>query len=55
METVGVEVSVVIPVYNEERHIKKCINSLLQQDYPLEKVEFIFVDGNSTDKTVRNY
>jgi|LFRM01.1.fsa_nt_gb glycosyltransferase involved in cell wall biosynthesis len=52
METVGVEVSVVIPVYNEERHIKKCINSLLQQDYPLEKVEFIFVDGNSTDKTV---
>ncbi len=26
METVGVEVSVVIPVYNEERHIKKCMS-----------------------------
>jgi glycosyltransferase involved in cell wall biosynthesis len=45
-------VSVIIPVYNEEKYINQCIQSLLKQDYPKEKAEFIFVDGNSTDKTV---
>ncbi len=45
-------VSVVMPVYNEEKYIEKCIESLLLQDYPTEKMEWIFVDGNSKDKTV---
>ena len=44
-------ISVVIPVYNEERYIEDCLNSLLLQDYPKEKMEWIFVDGMSTDKT----
>lgn len=47
-----VEVSVVMPVYNEGKYIKKCIDSLLEQDYPLAKMEWIFVDGNSNDETV---
>lgn len=46
------ETSVVIPVYNEEKYIEKCIKSLMKQDYPKEKTEWIFVDGGSTDKTV---
>ncbi len=45
-------VSVVMPVYNEEKYIDKCIESLLQQDYPMEQMEWIFVDGCSKDKTV---
>lgn len=45
-------VSVVVPVYNEEKYIEKCIASLLLQDYPIEKMEWIFVDGCSKDKTV---
>ena len=45
-------VSVVMPVYNEERYIENCIDSLLLQDYPQEKMEWIFVDGCSSDKTV---
>lgn len=44
-------VSVVMPVYNEEKYIEKCIDSLLLQDYPTEKMEWIFVDGCSEDKT----
>lgn len=44
--------SVVMPVYNEEKYIGKCIDSLLLQDYPIEKMEWIFVDGCSKDKTV---
>ena len=45
-------VSVVMPVYNEEKYITKCIESLLLQDYPIENMEWIFVDGCSTDRTV---
>jgi len=41
-----------MPVYNEEKYIEKCIDSLLLQDYPIEKMEWIFVDGCSKDKTV---
>lgn len=44
-------VSLVIPVYNEERYIKNCIESLLLQDYPTDCMEWLFVDGMSTDKT----
>lgn len=44
-------VSVIMPVYNEEKYIKSCIFSLLQQDYPKDEMEWIFVDGGSTDKT----
>lgn len=46
-------VSVIIPVYNEERYIENCIQSLLEQDYPKNKMEFLFLDGRSTDKTVQ--
>lgn len=44
-------VSVVMPLYNEEKYIANCLDSLLKQDYPLENMEWIFVDGMSTDET----
>jgi glycosyltransferase involved in cell wall biosynthesis len=44
------KISVIIPVYNEEKHIKECLRSLLaQDDYP--EFEIIVVDDGSTDKT----
>ena len=46
-----ITVSVVMPVFNEEKYIGSCIESLLTQDYPQEKMEWIFVDGGSADKT----
>lgn len=52
------KVSVIMPVYNEARYIKRCIDSLLQQDYPQENMEWIFVDGMSSDNTkeiIRQY
>jgi len=45
-------VSVVIPIYNEEKFISNLVDSIVQQDYDKNKFEVIFVDGNSTDKTV---
>jgi len=44
------KVSVVIPVYNEQRDISACLSSLLVQDYP--QLEIIVVDDGSTDATL---
>jgi glycosyltransferase involved in cell wall biosynthesis len=47
-----VAVSVVIPALDEVDDIEGCIDSIGQQDLPLEDVEVILVDGCSTDGTV---
>lgn len=44
-------VSIICPVYNEEEYIDACIESIIKQDYPLEKLEVFFIDGMSTDNT----
>lgn len=43
--------SVICPIYNEEKYIKGCIESILKQDYPKDDLEVIFADGLSTDNT----
>lgn len=45
------KVSVICPVFNEERFIEACIMSIIEQDYPQDMMEVLFVDGRSTDKT----
>lgn len=45
-------VSIIIPTLNEESYINACIQSVLNSDYPIEKLELIVVDGLSKDKTV---
>lgn len=45
------KVSVICPIYNEARYIRKCIDSILKQDYPKENLEVIFADGMSNDGT----
>ncbi len=42
-------VSVIVPVYNREKCIRKCIQSIQNQSYP--DLEIIIVDDGSTDKT----
>lgn len=45
-------VSVIIPILNEENTIVECIISILNSDFPVDKLGFIIADGGSTDKTV---
>ncbi len=43
--------TVICPIYNEEKYIAGCIESILAQDYPKEDLEVIFADGMSSDRT----
>jgi succinoglycan biosynthesis protein ExoA len=45
-------VSVIMPVLNEVDHLPAAIESLAKNGYPLENLEFILVDGGSTDGTL---
>lgn len=54
------KVSVIVPVYQVEKYIERCVRSLMEQT--LEEIEYIFVDDCSTDssdailkKTVQEY
>lgn len=47
-----VKVSVIIPVYNCEKYLGDCIESLINQT--LQECEFIFVNDGSKDKKWRN-
>lgn len=44
-------ITVICPIYNEERYIAHCIDSILEQDYPKEDLEVILMDGMSKDRT----
>lgn len=43
------KVSVIVTVYNTEKYIEQCINSLINQTY--KSIEIILIDGGSTDNT----
>jgi len=54
--TIPQKVSLIIPVYNGEKTLSDCLNSVLNQTY--NNYEVIVVDNNSTDKTkeiIANY
>ncbi len=45
-------VSIIVPAYNEEETIASCIQSLLELEYPREKLEIIVVNDGSKDRTL---
>ena len=43
------KLSIIVPVYNVEAFLTKCVDSLLAQDLPADDYEIIIVDDGSTD------
>ncbi len=44
-------ISIVVPTYNEEKNIERCLKALTNQTIPRDQIEIIVVDGNSHDRT----
>lgn len=43
------KVSIIVPIYNEEENLRKCIESLIKQTY--KELEIILINDGSTDKS----
>lgn len=44
--------TVIVPCFNEEKTVEATINSLLNLDYPKEKLKLILINDGSTDQTL---
>ena len=42
-------ISIIVPVYNVEKYLEKCVKTLMEQSY--KKIEIILVDDGSTDSS----
>lgn len=45
------QIAVIIPTLNEEKHIEQCIQSVIAQSFPFDKMDVMVVDGGSKDNT----
>ena len=42
-------ISIIVPVYNVEKYLEKCVKTLMEQSY--KNIEIILVDDGSTDSS----
>ena len=47
----AIDISVIVPCYNQERYLANCLESLLRQSYARERYEIILVDNGSADRS----
>lgn len=45
-----IKISIIVPIFNAEKYLKKCLNSLIEQT--LKDIEIICVDDGSTDNSL---
>ncbi len=45
-------VSFILPTYNAEEYLERCLDAIFAQDYPADKFEVIVADGFSSDRTL---
>ena len=45
------KISIIIPVYNSEKYIRRCLNSILNQTF--QDFEIILIDDNSKDNSLK--
>ena len=46
----NIKVSVIVPIYNSEKYIRSCLESLIKQT--LKPIEIILVNDGSTDRSI---
>lgn len=46
-------ISIIVPCRNEEQFIARCLDSVIANNYPKERLEVLVIDGNSQDNTRR--
>jgi glycosyltransferase involved in cell wall biosynthesis len=44
-------VTIILPVRNEAHSIARCLDAIMAQDYPRDRIEILLVDGMSNDRT----
>jgi glycosyltransferase involved in cell wall biosynthesis len=44
-----IDLSIIVPLYNTEKYIARCLDSLLDQDIPDDRFEIIVIDDGSKD------
>src|SRR3989338_3080620 len=47
------KISIVVITLNNQRSIEKCARSIRSQNYPKELIEYLNIDGGSTDETMK--
>ena len=47
-----IKLSIIIPVYNTEAYLRRCLDSCLHQDLPMDQYEIIAVNDGSTDRSL---
>ena len=45
------KISIIIPVYNSEKYIRRCLNRILKQTF--QDFEIILIDDNSKDNSLK--
>ena len=48
-ETTVPKLTVIVSCRNEEKYIGRCLDSIVAQDYPEDKLEVLVIDGMSED------
>jgi chlorobactene glucosyltransferase len=46
------DISIIVPARNESLNLARCLDGLLHQDYPADRLNIIVVDDNSSDDTL---
>ncbi|MDO5130378.1 MAG: glycosyltransferase family 2 protein, partial [Prevotellaceae bacterium] len=46
------DISIIIPIYNVEKYVAECINSVISQTYDHSKIECIIVDDCTPDHSM---
>jgi len=49
LDKINDKISIIVPIYNVEEYVEKCIKSLINQTY--KNIEIILVDDGSTDSS----